>query len=385
MKLAWGAKVSREFREKIAAICARIAIVDASWLMACMAFETGHTFDPAKRNPVSGATGLIQFMPSTAAGLETNTDELARMSAEDQLEYVERYFKPYAGRIRSLSDCYMAILWPKAIGEPDDFALFSAGQAYAQNKGLDLDPDGAGPLQPDHVVTKDEATAFVRAALAKGLLPGNAIEISEAPAEQPPAPVEEMEVSAALTSIGGPSMDPFLAAGINGLFNIAPELIRLFGKGPIAERNATVAEKVIDMAKQVTSANSGEEAVNKMQVDPAAADKFRQAVQQNLDQWLGMITKLSQLDEASRDKARTFATSQPRTEVVFHFSFLELLSLLTVLFSFAGAAAMVVWGDLGSEVKTAIVTLMLIGGFNTVLTFWFGSSLGSLTKNAPKQ
>ena len=38
--------------------------------MAVMSFETGGTFDPGIRNAAgSGATGLIQFMPSTAAGL----------------------------------------------------------------------------------------------------------------------------------------------------------------------------------------------------------------------------------------------------------------------------------------------------------------------------
>ena len=128
-------------------------------LYAIMDFETGGTFDPAQRNAAgSGATGLIQFMPNTAAGLGTSTDQLASMSRVQQLQYVEQYFretgvKPGA----SLSDLYMAVLFPAAVGKSDDFVLFGngamsgfGGRAYDQNSGLDKDGNGA--------VTKGEAT-----------------------------------------------------------------------------------------------------------------------------------------------------------------------------------------------------------------------------------
>src|SRR5690606_7347779 len=63
------------------------------YILAVMSFETGGSFSPGVRNGVgSGATGLIQFMPTTARELGTSTDALARMSAVEQLEYVERYF-----------------------------------------------------------------------------------------------------------------------------------------------------------------------------------------------------------------------------------------------------------------------------------------------------
>jgi hypothetical protein len=39
-----------------------------------------------------GATGLIQFMPTTAIGLGTTVDELMKMSATTQMDYVEKYF-----------------------------------------------------------------------------------------------------------------------------------------------------------------------------------------------------------------------------------------------------------------------------------------------------
>lgn len=140
--------------------------------MACMAFETGRSFSPAVQNPRSSATGLIQFMESTARGLGTTTAKLAKMTAEDQLTYVERYFAPYSQRIQSLEDMYMAILWPKAIGKKLDYVLWSKAnpdwlaKTYAANKGLDLNRDGQ--------ITKYEATTPVRLLLAEGLKHGNA-------------------------------------------------------------------------------------------------------------------------------------------------------------------------------------------------------------------
>jgi hypothetical protein len=162
--LAWGAKVSSLFRRKVIAIAMDIGF-DASWLMSYIAFETGETFSPSVKNPQSDATGLIQFLPSTAIGLGTTVEKLAAMTAEEQLDYVHDYFKPYKGRIQTFSDGYMAILRPTGIGKPEDFALISdpESKAYVQNKGLDLNKDGN--------ITKAEAAAFPRAKLDKGLQP----------------------------------------------------------------------------------------------------------------------------------------------------------------------------------------------------------------------
>ena len=159
--LAWGAKVGEAFRRRVVEIAADLGC-DPNHLMAAMAFETGESFSPSVRNAAgSGATGLIQFMPSTATLLGTTTAALARMTPERQLDYVAKYFLPYRGRLRTIEDVYMAILWPAAIGKPSEHVLFKApSKTYAQNKGLDKDRDGR--------VTKREAAAAVSAKLAKG-------------------------------------------------------------------------------------------------------------------------------------------------------------------------------------------------------------------------
>ena len=144
--LAWGARVSLEFRVKTVKICNALGISDPSWLMTCMAFETGETFSPKIPNAAgSGAVGLIQFMPSTAIGLGTTTKELAAMTAVDQLDYVQRYFQPYQKKLKNLNDLYLAILWPRGVGRPDAYVVFDRAvnlKAYTQNRGLDVDNDG---------------------------------------------------------------------------------------------------------------------------------------------------------------------------------------------------------------------------------------------------
>ena len=102
-------------------------------LLAIMALETANTFHPAVVNP-SGATGLIQFMPSTARGLLTDvvdqngepvkfTDTeaqkyMASLPRNEQLPYVAAYFKsainsgynPYKNRPLDAGQLYSLVL-----------------------------------------------------------------------------------------------------------------------------------------------------------------------------------------------------------------------------------------------------------------------------------
>lgn len=145
--LCWGGKVSLAFAGRIRQIADQIG-VSADDLMACMAWESGRTFSSSVKNAAgSGAVGLIQFMPQTAAAMGTSVEALSSMSAEAQLDYVLRYFRPWAGKLHGLGDLYMAILWPAAIGKPDGYVLFDKADPahparYVQNAGLDFNHDG---------------------------------------------------------------------------------------------------------------------------------------------------------------------------------------------------------------------------------------------------
>jgi hypothetical protein len=141
--------------------------IPEDYLYAVMGFETGGTFSPSIKNKAgSGATGLIQFMPDTAKGLGTSTDALSKMTRTEQLKYVDKYFEGTLNKGGSLSDVYMSVLFPAAVGKPDNFVLFGkgamsgyTGRAYTQNAGLDLNKDGS--------VTKEEASKKVKEYLPK--------------------------------------------------------------------------------------------------------------------------------------------------------------------------------------------------------------------------
>ena len=160
-EIAWGRKIGGPFKSKVIAICTDLEC-DPSHLTSAMAFETGESFSPSIRNRASGATGLIQFIPSTARDLGTTTDELAAMSAIDQLDFVKKYLRPFRRKMNTLSDVYMTILLPSAVGKPEAAVLFRRpSRAYTQNQGLDVNHDGQ--------ITKGEAAAKVQTKLERGL------------------------------------------------------------------------------------------------------------------------------------------------------------------------------------------------------------------------
>lgn len=148
--------VTAEFIRGVEAMAQRIG-ARPEHVLAVMSFETGGSFSPGVRNGAgSGATGLIQFMPTTARELGTSTEALARMTSVQQLEYVERYFAQRSdpGDLRTLEGVYTTVLYGSPRPEPGS-TLFSQGTAaYRMNAPLDLNRDGR--------ITAGEATSFVR-------------------------------------------------------------------------------------------------------------------------------------------------------------------------------------------------------------------------------
>ncbi len=136
-----------DFNKKLEKIANALG-VDSKHLVAIMKQESG--VNPAAVNKMSGATGLIQFMPATAASLGTTTAELKNMSAVEQLDYVYKYFKMVGVKPgMDLGDLYMAVFMPKYVGADDNTVLGQdgapgfSGKVYAQNKGLDKNKDGS--------------------------------------------------------------------------------------------------------------------------------------------------------------------------------------------------------------------------------------------------
>lgn len=99
---------SKGFTPQKAATIARVAKnigVNPNDLAAVISFETGGTFSPSAKNPKSSATGLIQFM-SGSGGTKgkyygMTRDQFASLSFEQQMAYVEKYYKDRDKRFRA--------------------------------------------------------------------------------------------------------------------------------------------------------------------------------------------------------------------------------------------------------------------------------------------
>lgn len=136
-------------------------------LMIVMNVESG--LNPQAQNTtylVGGkpATGLIQFVNSTAQGLGTSIEALYAMNGVEQLDFVYKYFQPYTGRINSVEDLYLITFFPAALGYADDQLIgtssISPRAVAASNPGIDLNKDGT--------ITVAEFKSFVRKKLPVG-------------------------------------------------------------------------------------------------------------------------------------------------------------------------------------------------------------------------
>ena len=128
------------FEIKVRDIAEKLSI-PPEWLMVIMHSESG--FDPRVSNKKgSGAKGLLQWMPKTYK--DFGVRRLAPWSIP-QLDLVYEYLahrKKYFGDFKTLTDLKLAVLYPKAVGKPHNFVLYShPKKAYYQNIGLDMDGD----------------------------------------------------------------------------------------------------------------------------------------------------------------------------------------------------------------------------------------------------
>lgn len=136
--------LSDKFYAKVVNISNKLKC-DPNALMAVMKSES--SLDSKAVNSSSGATGLIQFMPSTARSLGTSTSELKQMTPEEQLNYVEKYLMK-CKRVAGIGDntpidggtLYSLVFLPGYAGK--NVLTRSGNAAYEANKGLDLNNDG---------------------------------------------------------------------------------------------------------------------------------------------------------------------------------------------------------------------------------------------------
>ncbi len=143
MRLLYEEHISKSLKNKIIKVAKKMGI-NPNWFMPLIWRES--RFNPAAVNKHTGATGLIQFMPSTAKGLGTSVQALRKMSAEQQMDYVYKFYKPYRKSIKSYVDLCMATFMPISLNKPMDWVFHhkkaSAAVVARQNAPFDTNKDG---------------------------------------------------------------------------------------------------------------------------------------------------------------------------------------------------------------------------------------------------
>jgi transglycosylase-like protein with SLT domain len=118
-----------------------------AWLLNVMATES--LFDASARNSLPGqsASGLLQWIESTAQSMGTTTAAIRRMDPVNQLGLVEKYLASFSGQLNSLADVYMAVLRGFIVDGKDETVVSPLNNSrkeqriYKLNKWLDLDDD----------------------------------------------------------------------------------------------------------------------------------------------------------------------------------------------------------------------------------------------------
>lgn len=132
------------FERKVKRIC-RTLDIPAEWLMAVMFLES--RFDASAVNAKgSGATGLLQWTPQEAQALGITSEKLRNTPPNEQLDYALSFLKNIKTKYKSyenLTDLYLAVFYPDALGEDYCYTLYKKGEAdYDRYAPLDQNNDG---------------------------------------------------------------------------------------------------------------------------------------------------------------------------------------------------------------------------------------------------
>lgn len=114
--------------------------INPNWLMVIMYFESARTFSPSKFSYTKNYVGLIQFGHIAAKDLGTTVLKLSRMTAIQQLDFVEKYYKMWFRYLkisapRAFVDFYLITLFPSKVNKGHDAVIESKsikGVAFAR-------------------------------------------------------------------------------------------------------------------------------------------------------------------------------------------------------------------------------------------------------------
>ncbi len=171
-------------------------------------------------------------------------------------------------------------------------------------------------------------------------------------------------------------MAPLIPVAVSLIAELVPELISIFGN----KKQAEVAGKVMDIAKQVTGAESPDYAARAIAADPSLALKFKEAVlsQQTEIERIGF--EREKLYVADTQDARKY-----RDDKVFKLGLVILASFVAVMSVTLMGLYLMVTGKvtIDQAIFAGVIGLVgaIVGYFASnaqqVVSYFFGSSAGS--------
>lgn len=171
-----------------------------------------------------------------------------------------------------------------------------------------------------------------------------------------------------------------VAAAATSLLPVVIDLFKARGSST-STRNAEVLEAagpiLVEVAKTVTGESTAEAATEKVLSDPALREAFRESVKERWFAFADVLERINTMEQQNISAARSYNTGEPLMLDTrwFKLKFVHLLSVFLV--GFAGWFVTTVFATLTAELQGAIVTLMVIAGWNGVRDYWMGSSSGS--------
>jgi uncharacterized membrane protein len=196
--------------------------------------------------------------------------------------------------------------------------------------------------------------------------------------ENIPEPEPEPELALQPEKPKEKKMAPFVLAAATELFRLIPSLIKKFGSGSkVAERNAVLAESVVEVVTSAVGAKNAQEAVEIVRADPSMLQVADKAVQQS---WFA----LQQLGpEGVKEAREADARAVANGARAWHSpSFLVAVALLPLVYLIVGSVVGLFGTEWPPEVRAAIagsVTGAILGG---LIGYYYGQTT---SRNRPPE